>query len=147
VHDRALFAAMLAEDGSDAESASYLVGRLPARFDEAELERAITAWPASGSPGTAARSGTEELARRIARCSYEVEFSPRSAIAERVLWPHGPSEARGMEDARFVRVASDDGSPTYRATYTAFDGTRIAPQMMRPPTSAGSGCPSSPDRP
>jgi hypothetical protein len=65
-----------------------------------ELERAITAL--AGQRVT--RHGgahTEELARRIARCSYGIEFSPRSAIAERVLWPHGPSEARGMEDARF----------------------------------------------
>jgi predicted GH43/DUF377 family glycosyl hydrolase len=129
VHDRALFAALLAEDGSDAESASFLVGRLPARFDEAELERAIAALVGQ----RVTRQGgahTAELARRIARCSYEVEFSPRSAIAERVLWPYGPSDAQGMEDARFVRVASDDGSATYRATYTAFDGNRIAIQMI-----------------
>jgi predicted GH43/DUF377 family glycosyl hydrolase len=35
-----------------------------------------------------------------------------------------------MEDARFVRVVSDDGSATYRATYTAFDGDSIAPQLI-----------------
>jgi predicted GH43/DUF377 family glycosyl hydrolase len=35
-----------------------------------------------------------------------------------------------MEDARFVRITDDDGGPAYRATYTAFDGTRIAPQMI-----------------
>ncbi len=129
VHDRALFAAMLAEDGTDAESASYLVGGLPARFGEDELERAIEAL--TGQRVT--RHGgarTAERARRISRCSYEVEFSPRSTIAERVLWPHAPSEARGMEDARFVRVVSDDGTATYRATYTAFDGDRVAPQLI-----------------
>ena len=86
VHDRALFAAVLAEDGSDAESASFLVSSLPPRFGEAELERAIAAL--AGQRVT--RHGgarTAELARRISRCSYEVEFSPRSTIAERVLWP------------------------------------------------------------
>jgi predicted GH43/DUF377 family glycosyl hydrolase len=129
VHDRALFAAMLAEDGSDAESTSFLVGNLPARFDEEELERAIDALTRQrvtrhGGTRTAAR------ARRIARCSYEIAFSPRSAVAERVLWPRGPSEARGMEDVRFVRVVSDDGSATYRATYTAFDGDHVAPQLI-----------------
>jgi predicted GH43/DUF377 family glycosyl hydrolase len=129
VHDRTLFGAMLADDGSDAESASFLVGSLPARFGEEELERAIGAL--AGQRVT--RHGgarTAERARHIARCSYEVEFSPRSTIAERVLWPHAPSEARGMEDARFVRVVFDDGSATYRATYTAFDGDRIAPQLI-----------------
>jgi predicted GH43/DUF377 family glycosyl hydrolase len=129
VHDRALFAAVLAEEGADAESASFLVGGLPPRFDEAELGRALAAL----TEQRVTRHGgahTEELARAIARCSYDVEFSPLSTIAERVLWPHGPSEARGMEDARFVRVVSDDGSALYRATYTAFDGNRIAPQVI-----------------
>jgi predicted GH43/DUF377 family glycosyl hydrolase len=129
VQDRALFAAMLAEDGSDAESASFLIGSLPTRFGEEELERAIEALTRQ----RVTRHGgarTAERARCIARCSYEVEFSQRSTIAERVLWPHAPSEARGMEDARFVRVVSDDGTATYRATYTAFDGDRIAPQLI-----------------
>jgi predicted GH43/DUF377 family glycosyl hydrolase len=129
VLDRALFAAMLTEGGSDVENTSFLVGRLPARFGEDELERAIEALAAQ----QVTRHGgarTAERARRIARCSYAVEFSPRSAIAERVLWPRGPSEARGMEDARFVRFVSDDGSATYRATYTAFDGDHIAPQLI-----------------
>lgn len=66
VHDRTLFAAMLAEDGSDADSTSFLVDRLPARFDEAELELAITAL----ADQRVTRHGgarAEELARRIAR--------------------------------------------------------------------------------
>jgi predicted GH43/DUF377 family glycosyl hydrolase len=129
VHDRTLFAALLAEDGSDAESTSFLVGGLPARFGDDELERAIEALARQ----QVTRHGgvrTAERARRIARCGYEVVFSPRSTIAERVLWPHGPSEAHAMEDARFVRVVLDDGTATYRATYTAFDGDHIAPQLI-----------------
>ena len=31
-----------------------------------------------------------------------------------------------MEDARFVRFVDDDGTATYYATYTAFDGADIA---------------------
>src|SRR5205823_10626087 len=73
VLDRALFAAMLAEDGSDAESASFLLGNLPARFGGKELERAIGALARQ----RVTRHGgarTAERARRIARCSYAVEF-------------------------------------------------------------------------
>ena len=44
-----------------------------------------------------------------------------------MLWPESPSESHGIEDARFVRV-DDDG--VYRATYTAFDGASIAPQLI-----------------
>jgi predicted GH43/DUF377 family glycosyl hydrolase len=35
-----------------------------------------------------------------------------------------------MEDARFVRFRYEDGSATYFATYTAYDGYRILPQLI-----------------
>jgi predicted GH43/DUF377 family glycosyl hydrolase len=36
-----------------------------------------------------------------------------------------------MEDARFVRFVDDEGTVTYFATYTAFDGARVAPQLLQ----------------
>ena len=125
-YDRDVFAAALAGADIDRESSAFVVGRLPAKFDGGELEAALMAltWERLTRP-TAARTG--EMARRIAACSYEVEFPHESALAERVLWPQGPSESRGIEDARFVRV-EDDG--VYRATYTAFDGASITPQLI-----------------
>ena len=38
-----------------------------------------------------------------------------------------------MEDARFVRFTHDDGSVVYYATYTAFDGFEILPQLIETP--------------
>lgn len=38
-----------------------------------------------------------------------------------------------MEDARFVKVAGADGATEYRATYTAYDGHRIAPRLITSP--------------
>ena len=35
-----------------------------------------------------------------------------------------------MEDARFTRFTDDDGTAEYRATYTAYDGRRIAPRLL-----------------
>ena len=94
--------------------------------DDDELEAALADLAGERlTRPTAAR--TADLARRIAACSYEVEFPPETALAERVLWPQSPSESHGIEDARFVRV-EDDG--VYRATYTAFDGASIAPQLI-----------------
>ena len=128
-YHRALFAAQLAEAGADAESTSLLVGGLPPVFATADLDRALDALAAQRLTRHGG-SHTAELARRIAACSYAVEFAPASTLAERVLWPHGPSESHGIEDARFVRVAADDGTATYRATYTAFDGAQIEPQII-----------------
>ena len=60
---------------------------------------------------------------------YAVKFDERSEVSERVLWPAAPAENHGMEDARFVRV-TDSGDPRYSATYTAFDGSRVAPHLL-----------------
>ncbi len=35
-----------------------------------------------------------------------------------------------MEDARFVRFSEPDGAVVYYATYTAFDGFSILPQLI-----------------
>jgi predicted GH43/DUF377 family glycosyl hydrolase len=129
---RSLFAAALASEGADAESTSYLIGALPAEFGDEELDRALAAL----SRQQVTRHGaahTEELARQIALRSYELEFPEATGIAERVIWPTSPSESRGVEDARFVLCTDDDGGVTYRATYTAFDGEHIAPQVIETP--------------
>jgi predicted GH43/DUF377 family glycosyl hydrolase len=60
---------------------------------------------------------------------YTVVFDERSVVSERVLWPAAPAESNGMEDARFVRFA-DGGDATYYATYTAFDGSMVAPHLL-----------------
>ena len=69
--------------------------------------------------------------RVLAASSYVTTFPADSALSERVLFPAGPHETHGMEDARFVRFTDDDGSVTYYATYTAFDGFEIVPQLIQ----------------
>jgi predicted GH43/DUF377 family glycosyl hydrolase len=44
--------------------------------------------------------------------------------------PTAPTERKGMEDARFVRFTDDDGAVTYYATYTAYDGSQVQPQLL-----------------
>jgi predicted GH43/DUF377 family glycosyl hydrolase len=66
----------------------------------------------------------------LARSNYEVIFRPDHAISERVIFPVSANESAGIEDARFVRFADDDGSITYYATYTAYNGFEILPQLL-----------------
>jgi predicted GH43/DUF377 family glycosyl hydrolase len=40
------------------------------------------------------------------------------------------SERKGIEDARFVRFVDDDGTVIYYATYTAYNGETILPQLI-----------------
>ena len=66
----------------------------------------------------------------LARSNYEVIFRPDQQISERVLFPVSENESSGIEDARFVRFVDDDGSVTYYATYTAYNGFVILPQLL-----------------
>lgn len=129
-HDAALFDALLHEAGADEESCRYLRSQLGDRFDEPTLRDALHAL--EGQQTTRAGGAhTAELARILVQCSYQVAFPEESSIAERVLWPQTPLERAGLEDLRLVRFVDDDGAVSYLGTYTAFDGSRIAPQLLR----------------
>ena len=66
----------------------------------------------------------------LARSNYEVIFRPDEQISERVIFPVSENESAGIEDARFVRFKDDDGSVIYYATYTAYNGFTILPQIL-----------------
>jgi len=63
--------------------------------------------------------------------SYDVAFPPGTTLGERVIFPITPPQRNGIEDARLVRSVEDDGEATYFATYTAYSGREIAPEMLR----------------
>ena len=63
--------------------------------------------------------------------AYEVAFPPGVALAERVIFPITPRQRNGLEDARFVRFVEESGAVAYYATYTAYSGREIAPELLR----------------
>ncbi len=66
----------------------------------------------------------------LAQSTYDVQFAPDSHLSERVLFPTTPSQSNGIEDARFVLFRDEDGTQTYYATYTAYNGRLILPQLI-----------------
>jgi len=66
----------------------------------------------------------------LARSNYEVVFGADEQVSERVIFPVTENESSGIEDARFVRFLDDDGSVVYYATYTAYNGFDILPQIL-----------------
>jgi predicted GH43/DUF377 family glycosyl hydrolase len=66
----------------------------------------------------------------LAESNYEVRFDPAQPVSQRVIFPSSPSQSNGIEDARFVRFQDTDGEITYYATYTAYDGKIILPQLL-----------------
>jgi predicted GH43/DUF377 family glycosyl hydrolase len=67
----------------------------------------------------------------LARSNYEVQFQPGQALSERIIFPATASQRNGIEDARFVHFHNDNGTYVYYATFTAFDGKVIMPQLVQ----------------
>jgi predicted GH43/DUF377 family glycosyl hydrolase len=80
--------------------------------------------------GERERQSVRDAIRWAGHCDYVIEFPTSSELSGRAIFPVSPREQGGVEDARFVRFREDDGSYRYYATYTAFDRTRILPQLI-----------------
>lgn len=129
VYDKVTFRAKLAEIHSFGESAARVLDALPDGFTMERLEAVIREIERLSNRDQGVLQATRTM-HWLAASNYESTFAADSSLAERVLFPAGPTESHGMEDARFVRFTHDDGTVTYFATYTAFDGYRILPQLI-----------------
>ncbi len=112
----------------DTESTSWVLDQLGEDFTHEQLRARLA--ELEGRRDT--RPDVDEALHRfrsLADRTYRVEFDPSSRLTERVLYPFAPAEQNGMEDARFVRLADDDGQ-RHLATYTAYDGTNIVQQLL-----------------
>ncbi len=56
-------------------------------------------------------------------------FERSGALNERVIFPVSPSQANGLEDARFT-LFEDGGEQRYIATYVAYDGRQVHPELV-----------------
>jgi predicted GH43/DUF377 family glycosyl hydrolase len=129
LYDRKVFRAKLAELGVPDDVADEVLAAAPPRFTMADLESSLSNVKARGLE-PAVVFETTRIAHWVAASNYVVTFPPDAPLSERVIFPSGPSESQGMEDARFVRFEDDDGAVTYYAIYTAFDGYQILPQLI-----------------
>jgi predicted GH43/DUF377 family glycosyl hydrolase len=128
-YDKGLFGAKLGELGARNELTDRVLEPLSPHFTHAELETSLRSLEAHGPPA-AIWFETSRIIRILASSNYVTTFPASSTLSERVLFPAGPNETRGMEDARFVRFAEDGGAVRYYATYTAYDGFEIIPQLI-----------------
>ncbi len=129
IYDKHAFSTKLDELDALNEIARMSLDPLPSHFTFEQLEAAIVDLDRQGVDRPIAFQ-TTKIIHWLASSNYECTFPTDSNISERVIFPAGPTESRGMEDARFVRFTDDDGSVTYYATYTAFDGVQILPQLI-----------------
>lgn len=127
-HHRNVLHRRLEEAHDDHENAAYVLDPLADSFGDEELRERIDALMADASTRRHVASTAHRI-EQLARASYRVEFPADTELSARVLWPQSPSEAHGMEDARFVEV-TDGSAARYCATYTAFDGVGVSQNLL-----------------
>ncbi|MFW5716875.1 MAG: glycoside hydrolase family 130 protein [Spirochaetota bacterium] len=88
----------------------------------------ITLDPPTGYVGAARIVPNARYKRK--KVEYAIDFPSTSPIDERAIFPVSANESNGIEDARFVRFVEHDGSALYYATYTAYNGHAISPQLI-----------------
>ncbi len=131
--EKGLFARKLQELGLTGEFTRRVLEGVGDAFTLDELRAAIRIAAARLGARGQESSGVARKTLALAQSNYEVQFPPDSHLSERVLFPVTPSQRNGIEDARFVQFVNEDGTRTYYATYTAYDGKLILPQFIETP--------------
>jgi predicted GH43/DUF377 family glycosyl hydrolase len=133
LYAKALFARKLREAGLQNDFCRRVLDQLPETFDLGELQGVLAADRQRPDPADATAEHAARGILLLAESNYEVHFSPGSRISQRILFPYTSSQSHGIEDARFVRFQKEDAGFTYYATYTAYDGKFILPQLLETP--------------
>lgn len=129
-YEKKSFSVKLQEMGFDDKYVGAVLEPLGDRFTRSELNRQTTTVRRETKPATHHLRRTLEHIEWLADSNYEIRFSDKLAISERTIFPVSPNESNGIEDARFVRFTDDDESTMYYATYTAYNGRHILPQLI-----------------
>jgi predicted GH43/DUF377 family glycosyl hydrolase len=130
VYKRDIFQRKLNEMGASNEITVYVLNQMPEDFTYDELIEKIGILRAKPQFSETIQNRTFEIIRWLADSNYEVGFHPDHRISERVIFPVSKNESRGIEDARFVQFFNDNGEVVYFATYTAYNGITILPQLI-----------------
>jgi len=130
-YDRHLFRLKLQEMGASSAVTHQLLNRLPDNFTFNDLQGKIAELQNNGQFPPQEKTDAIDMAMWLAQSNYQILFRKEHQICERVIFPVSESERKGIEDARFVRFVDDDGTVTYYATYTAYNGETILPQLIK----------------
>ena len=133
-YEKDLFARKLIEIGLTSNFARRVMNRFGNSFTQDELRASLEAEQSQLSERITVEDQAEAQGIwMLARSNYEVQFEAEQLLWERILFPATPSQRNGIEDARFVRFLKEDGSHIYYATFTAFDGRVIIPELVETP--------------
>jgi predicted GH43/DUF377 family glycosyl hydrolase len=129
-YNKQSFTVKLHEMGFENEHTVAVMQPLGETFTLTQLDESVGAISHRAHVVTREEQRTFECVRWLAESNYQLSFAPQTEMSERILFPVSANESNGIEDARFVRFVDDDGCVTYYATYTAYNGRVILPQLL-----------------
>ena len=131
VYEKALFTRKLKEAGLHDQFCDRVVNRLAETFLLDDLRAILESEREACSTLDAIADRAAQGILMLAESNFEVCFHTSSHVSQRILFPAVPSQSNGIEDARFVKFTDDDTEEViYYATYTAYDGKIILPQLI-----------------
>jgi predicted GH43/DUF377 family glycosyl hydrolase len=125
-----IFLHKLQEKGLENNWSRSVMNRLGVRFTRTELDESMQRAAHETQLHTDDVKRAIECVHWLVESNYEFSFSPSIPLSQRVIFPVSLNESNGMEDARFVRFVDEDHRATYYATYTAYNGRLILPQLI-----------------
>ncbi len=133
LYEKALFERKVFELGLTNEFTRRIMSRLGESFTleelRANLEVEVKQSRLSDGMAQEHQNATQGI-WMLARSNYEVQFQPEQGLSERIIFPATPTQRNGIEDARLVCFQNDDGTHVYYATFTAFDGKVVLPELV-----------------
>src|SRR5260370_26529133 len=125
-----IFLHKLQEKGLENNWSRSVMNRLGVTFTRTELDESMQHAAHQTQLHTEDVKRAIECVHWLVESNYELNFSPSIPLSQRVIFPVSLNESNGMEDARFVRFVDEDHRATYYATYTAYNGRIILPQLI-----------------
>ena len=132
IFNKHTFDLKLSEMGVHNDISEIVLEGLPPQFIADDLEQGIENLRRRGTAPAIVHETVEAIGW-LARSNYVAVFPSDCPVSERIIFPVSDNESRGIEDARFVRFVDDDQAVMYYATYTAYNGFQVLPQMIATP--------------
>ncbi len=124
------FMVTLHDLGYDNECTERVMVALTDEFTREDLAGIVAKVRNETLPLTQDYRRTLDSIQWLADSNYELRLPPSLTLSEGIIFPVSANESNGIEDARFVRFVDNDRSVMYYATYTAYNGRTILPQLI-----------------
>lgn len=130
-YNKELFERKLSEMGLVNDWSKNILSGLAENFELIELKRLFREM--FGEDALIQTIEDHPVARGIwllAKSNYEIRFPVEQELSERIIFPVIPIQSNGIEDVRLVAHRDEGGQTVYYATYTAYDGRNVLPQLF-----------------